>query len=506
MMPPSRGRHPAPDMLGALYALERVSGFGPVKFREMHSSGVDPRLAIERPRVLPLSGRTGEKLRAAISALSHRDLELGYSRAVEQLNRASACSASILVHGDPEYPRRVYQSNNPVPVLYVRGDPTLWTDRGSVAVVGSRKTGGRYANGARRFAATAAGMGLVVVSGFAIGADTIGHRAALEVRGRTVCVMPCGLDKVFPPENREFWEQLLEYPGAALVSEFGFGQRASSLLLRKRNKLIVAFAQGVLVAQSAANGGAMNAYRFGRAQKKPVATFTIRWIHPHDWQCSDYGRVRPAQYDIQSDERSVGIRTVACSTLLLDLDGTLWNSRPWYASVLARLSVRSAAELEIRLASGTNVAALAKECGVTKYRLAKEARLSIATLRFYGGVQPTLDALRDRGTLMGVVTNLPGWLVSPMTQASGIAELFDAIVTPRPGVPAKPQPHGIRRALEEMEREPSPRTWFLGDGIVDAAAARAAGVHFAWVSYGYEADAPPGAENVLDSFEDALRL
>ena len=57
------------------------------------------------------------------------------------------------------------------------------------------------------------------------------------------------------------------------MSEFGFGQRASSLLLRKRNKLIVAFAQGVLVAQSATRGGAMNAYRFGRDQKKPVATF-----------------------------------------------------------------------------------------------------------------------------------------------------------------------------------------------------------------------------------------
>ena len=57
------------------------------------------------------------------------------------------------------------------------------------------------------------------------------------------------------------------------MSEFGFGQRASSLSLRKRNKLIVACAQGVLVAQSATDGGAMNAYRFGREQKKPIATF-----------------------------------------------------------------------------------------------------------------------------------------------------------------------------------------------------------------------------------------
>ena len=57
------------------------------------------------------------------------------------------------------------------------------------------------------------------------------------------------------------------------MSEFGFGRRASSLSLHKRNKLIVAFAQGVLVAQSATDSGAMNAYRFGRDQKKPIATF-----------------------------------------------------------------------------------------------------------------------------------------------------------------------------------------------------------------------------------------
>jgi predicted Rossmann fold nucleotide-binding protein DprA/Smf involved in DNA uptake len=74
--------------------------------------------------------------------------------------------------------------------------------------------------------------------------------------------MPGGLDRPFPPENRSLWEDFLSYPGAAFVSEFPFGTRASSLTLRKRNKLIVAFARAVLVSQSSADGGAMNAYRF----------------------------------------------------------------------------------------------------------------------------------------------------------------------------------------------------------------------------------------------------
>ena len=271
--PSSRERCPAAEKLGALYALEQVSGFGPVKFREMHAAGLDPLEALAHPDGLPFTGRTGDKLRTALRRLSAADVAAGRSRAIEQLKRAKECSASILVHGDPEYPRRVYESNNPVPVLYVRGDPSIWVGSRSVAVVGSRNTRDPYANCARKFTATAARRGMVVVSGFALGADSIGHRTAWEAGGRTVCVMPCGLDNVFPPENRSLWTELLSYAGAAFVSEFGFGQRASSLLLRKRNKLLVAFAEGVLIAQSGAGGGAMNAYRFGRDQKKPVATF-----------------------------------------------------------------------------------------------------------------------------------------------------------------------------------------------------------------------------------------
>lgn len=270
---PTPDRCPATGTLAAIYVLERVSGFGPVKFREMHDAGVDPQVAIENPDRLPFRGRTGDKLRSAIRALSRAEVTAGHGRATEQLERASDCGASILVHGDPGYPSRVYESNNPVPVLYVRGDPNVWKGTSAVAVVGSRRTRDPYASCALNFAATAARRGVIIVSGFAIGTDTIGHRAAHKVGGRTVCVMPCGLDRVFPPENRSLWEELLAYPEAVFVSEFGFGQRASSLLLRKRNKLIVAFAQGILVAQSATDGGAMNAYRFGRDQKKPVATF-----------------------------------------------------------------------------------------------------------------------------------------------------------------------------------------------------------------------------------------
>ena len=133
---------PGVDRLGALYVLERVSGFGPGKFRAMHNAGVDPQAAIKNPDLLPFTGRTGEKLRHEIASLSKANVAAGRERAVDQLERAREHSASILTHGDPGYPERVYVSNNPVPVLYVRGDPAVWDGTGTVAVVGSRNTRG----------------------------------------------------------------------------------------------------------------------------------------------------------------------------------------------------------------------------------------------------------------------------------------------------------------------------------------------------------------------------
>ena len=114
---------------------------------------------------------------------------------------------------------------------------------------------------------------------------------------------------------------------------------------------------------------------------------------------------------------------------------------------------------------------LASEHGVSRSRVAREASNSVASLRLYDGALRTLEDLTDRETSMGVVTNLPGWLVTPLVQATGIAGYFAAIVTPRAGVPAKPKPHGILRALQEMGREGDVHTWMVGDGVADAAAA-----------------------------------
>ncbi|MDE0093272.1 MAG: DNA-processing protein DprA [Gammaproteobacteria bacterium] len=263
---------PDPVHLGAIYALEQVHGFGPVKFRTMVEQRVVPRDVLENPSQLSLPGVVGTRIVQAIESLPNSTIVNCMDRAHRQVEVAQSHSASILVIGDADYPKRIYD-HNPVPVLYIRGDTSILHAANTTAVVGSRDIREPYLSQTIMLTQTLAEVERVHVSGFALGADSVGHEAVVNVGGKTICVMPCGIDRLFPPENRALREKLLVDPNVVFVSEFGFGQGASTLRLRKRNKLIVALADEVFVAQSTLNGGAMNAYRFSLEQRKPVGTF-----------------------------------------------------------------------------------------------------------------------------------------------------------------------------------------------------------------------------------------
>jgi len=261
------------DLLSSWYSLDMVKGFGPQKAKDIWREGISPETLLEHPQLLPHTGATGDRLSHAIDSLSEDDIRLARKRALSQMRRAAKLDATILTYDHQSYPVLILESNNPSPVLYARGNLRILKNPKAIACVGTRQISNAYSNAHARFTTHAAANGWTIVSGFALGADTIGHRSAIAAGGTTICVMPSGLDRPFPPENRELWRELETCDQAAMISELPFGTSASSMNLRKRNKLIVASAQAVLVSQSAEKGGAMNAFRFAVEQHKPVATF-----------------------------------------------------------------------------------------------------------------------------------------------------------------------------------------------------------------------------------------
>lgn len=256
-----------------ILTLASVKGLGPQKFKALHVAGLRAIDVLNEPNRLPITGKRGDQLRNEIQSVLSEDKAIFRQRAKKQVLTAFRHEANILTYWHPAYPKHLYASNYPLPVLYARGSLEVLGDSKAVACVGSRNIRSPYAERHTEFAEFAVSQGFAIVSGFALGADTLGHQAAHRNGGKTVCVMPGGIDRPFPPENRGLWQSLLKYPHAVMVTEAPFGTGASALNLRRRNKLIAALALGVLVSQTTSDGGAMNAFRFAVEQHKMVGTF-----------------------------------------------------------------------------------------------------------------------------------------------------------------------------------------------------------------------------------------
>jgi DNA protecting protein DprA len=242
--------------------------------KAVFEDGYSPKSLLNNPGLLRIPGKLGENIKRLISEIANQDSCAAIRRAKLYISNSYKYKSVILTYKHPLYPKIVFRSNYPVPILYARGNKSIFSTDKTVACVGSRKIRLPYSELHREFAQCSSEMKFTLVSGFALGADKIGHEAVVRAGGYTICVMAGGLDRPFPPENKQLWEEFLNGNRAVFVSESPFGGRASGLTLRKRNKLIVAFSLGVLVSQSGAKGGAMNAFRFCVEQHKPVATFS----------------------------------------------------------------------------------------------------------------------------------------------------------------------------------------------------------------------------------------
>jgi DNA processing protein len=178
---------------------------------------------------------------------------------------------------DSEYPPLLKEIYDPPVVLYVKGrlePPT----RANIAIVGSRKTSYYGTEAARKFGFQLAGLGLTVVSGLARGIDSAAHGGALQARGRTVAVLGCGVDVIYPPENDKLYGQILE-GGGAILSEFPMGAAPSRQTFPMRNRIVSGMSIGTLVVEAGRESGAMITANFANEQGRQVFAVPGRIDH-----------------------------------------------------------------------------------------------------------------------------------------------------------------------------------------------------------------------------------
>lgn len=176
-------------------------------------------------------------------------------------------SAWIVTQEDPEYPLRLAEIYDPPLVLFGRGT-LLERDERSIAIVGTRRATSYGLRMAAKFAGALARRGITVVSGMASGIDTAAHQAAIDAGGRTLAVLGCGVDQVYPRENAVLMRQIIEH--GCVLSQFEMGEGPSRGHFPYRNRIISGLTMGTLIVEAPVKSGALITARQAADQGREV--------------------------------------------------------------------------------------------------------------------------------------------------------------------------------------------------------------------------------------------
>lgn len=211
-----------------------------------------------------LTALEGERLPAAVAQAIHSGRPL--SDAAKELAQAQASGVQLLTWDEPHYPARLREIYDPPPLLYVRGNVEL-LNRHVLGIVGARRPSPYGNQMAEILGRDLAARGLVIASGLARGIDASAHRGALTATsGATIGVLGCGIDVVYPKENKKIFEEM-EKRGA-IISEFPMGTFPAPQNFPIRNRIIAGMSLGVVVVEGAQYSGSLITARlameFGR--------------------------------------------------------------------------------------------------------------------------------------------------------------------------------------------------------------------------------------------------
>jgi DNA processing protein len=171
-----------------------------------------------------------------------------------ELDKVHRAGLVVIDCFDEKYPKKLWDLPQPPPVLYVNGDIGFGFNL-SISVVGSRSTSQHGVSVAMKLAYELASAGFCIISGGARGIDSIAHNSALNAGGRTIAVMACGLDNLYPPENKELFAKISE--SGAVISEFPIGTVPEKFNFPTRNRIIAGLARATLVIEAGERSGAL---------------------------------------------------------------------------------------------------------------------------------------------------------------------------------------------------------------------------------------------------------
>ncbi len=259
-------------------ALTQISGIGDVLAKNLVSycGGVEAVFHQKRANLLRIPG-IGGKLADAV--LSFND----FSAAEKEVTFIEKHQIKPLFYLDKDYPNRLKQFPESPVMLYYLGNADLNNTK-IVGIVGTRKASEYGKNFVDELCVELAETGCLVVSGLAYGIDIQAHRAALKNNLPTVGVMAHGLDRIYPAQHTATAKKMIEQGG--LLTEFSSGTSPDATNFPKRNRIVAALCDVVIVVETALKGGAMITAELANYFNKEVMTLPGRTNDLHSQGCN----------------------------------------------------------------------------------------------------------------------------------------------------------------------------------------------------------------------------
>lgn len=170
--------------------------------------------------------------------------------------------------GDKNYPEKLLHIYAPPQELYVLGDEHILNDK-SIAIIGCRDCSEYGKKVSYLFAQEFANKNINVISGLARGIDTYAHKGAIVKNGKTIAVLGCGLDIIYPPENRNLYFEIIK-KGGAIITEYPLGTKPLKHNFPARNRIISGLSDGVLVVEAKKRSGTLITVEHALDQGKDV--------------------------------------------------------------------------------------------------------------------------------------------------------------------------------------------------------------------------------------------
>lgn len=262
-------------------AWSQISGIGPVLLRRLqqHFGTLAAAWSAHPTELGQVEGFGRQTIEVVVALRSRIHPE-------ELLGQHEQQNPNFWTPQEADYPRLLLEIPSPPPLLYYRGQVQLQENQGIkplVGIVGTRNASDYGRRWTRKISATLARNGFTVVSGLADGIDTEAHHSCLEAGGRTLAVLGTGVDVVYPPRNRELYNQILNQ--GLVLSEYPAKTPPDRAHFPPRNRIIAGLSRAVLVMEAPTRSGALITARFANDYGRDVYVLPGSLDNPRSLGC-----------------------------------------------------------------------------------------------------------------------------------------------------------------------------------------------------------------------------